>query len=94
MLHNSLTTDNECTHNAIFTACYQLAQSVLKLSLGDMGRFQHRVPCTWYLPWLAVNMPWSALPGPFLFFKWKYRSYKVSIASEGLLENDSVSNRF
>jgi len=38
------------------------------MGLGDVGRFQHRVPCTWHLPWLAVNKPWSALPDPFLFF--------------------------
>ena len=25
-----------------------------------MGRFQHRVSCTWQLPWLAVGKPWSA----------------------------------
>ena len=31
-----------------------------------MGRFQHGVPCTWQLPWLAVVKPWSALAGPFL----------------------------
>ena len=31
-----------------------------------MGGFQHGVPCTWQLPWLAVEKPWSALAGPFL----------------------------
>ena len=33
-----------------------------------MGRFQHKVPYTWELSWLAVEKPWSALDGPFLFF--------------------------
>ena len=32
----------------------------------DMGEFQHRVLCTWQLPWLAVECPWSALAGPLL----------------------------
>ena len=30
--------------------------------------FQHGVPCTWQLPWLAVEKPWLALAGPFLSF--------------------------
>ena len=30
---------------------------------GEMGRFQHGVPCTWRLPCLAVEWPWSALAG-------------------------------
>ena len=33
-----------------------------------MGTFQHGVPCTWQLPWLAVEKLWSALAGPFLSF--------------------------
>ena len=28
-----------------------------------MGGFQRGVPCTWQLPWLAVEKPWSALHG-------------------------------
>ena len=32
-----------------------------------MGKFQHGVPCTWQLPWLAVEKPWSAQAWPFLF---------------------------
>ena len=31
-----------------------------------MGGFQHGVPCTWQLPWLAAEKPWSALAGPLL----------------------------
>ena len=26
------------------------------------------MPCTWQLPWLAVEKPWLALAGPFLSF--------------------------
>ena len=31
-----------------------------------MGGFQHGVPCTWQLPWLAVEKPCSAPAWPFL----------------------------
>ena len=55
-------------------ACYQLAQSILKIGFalakkvgyGEVGGFQHRVACTWQLPWLAVENPWSAPAGSFL----------------------------
>jgi len=33
---------------------------------GEVGRFQHGLPCTWQLPWLGVEKPWSALSWPFL----------------------------
>ena len=33
-----------------------------------MGGFQHGVPCTWQLLWLAVEKLWSALAWPFLSF--------------------------
>jgi len=33
------------------------------------GRSVHpELPCTWQLPWLAIEKPWSALVGPFLSF--------------------------
>ena len=35
---------------------------------GGVGGFQHGMPCTWQLPWLAVEWPWSAPTGPFLTF--------------------------
>ena len=37
-----------------------------KGGIGEVGGFQLRVPCTWQLPWLAVEKRWSALAGPFL----------------------------
>ena len=54
--------------------CNQLALSILKIGFvlakkaryGEVGRFQHGVPCTWQLPWLAIQKPWLALAGPFL----------------------------
>ena len=37
-----------------------------KGGIGGGGGFQLGVPCTWQLPWLAVEKPWSALAGPLL----------------------------
>ena len=59
-------------HHAILTARYQLAQSVLKIGSalaesvrqGEVGRHSHDMLCTWYLCWLAVEKPWSALGWP------------------------------
>ena len=37
-----------------------------KVGKGEVDGFQHRVPCTWQLPCLAVENLGVALPGPFL----------------------------
>ena len=37
-----------------------------KGGMGEVGGFHHGVPCTWELPWLAIEQLWSALAGPFL----------------------------
>ena len=37
-----------------------------KGGIGEGGWVQPRVPCTWQLPWLAVEKPWLALAWPFL----------------------------
>ena len=37
-----------------------------KGGMGEVGGFHHGVPCTWELPWLAIEQPWWALTGPFL----------------------------
>ena len=71
---NPLTTDDAIWHRLTLAACYQLAQSVLKIGFvlakkvgqGEVAGFQHGVLCTWQLAWLAVEKPWSALAGPFL----------------------------
>ena len=55
---NPLITDGECTGHATLGTCYQLVQSVLKIGFtlakmvgyGEVGGFQHWVPCTWHLP--------------------------------------------
>ena len=74
-LVNPLTTDDAIWSHLTLAARYQLAQSVLNIDFAlaskkggirGGGGFQHRVPCTWQLPWLAREQPWSALAGPFL----------------------------
>ena len=47
--NNPLITDDECTRHATLTACYQLAQSILKIGfalakggIGKVGRFSAR----------------------------------------------------
>ena len=73
-LLNPLTTNDAIWHSLTLAACYQLPQSVLKIGFAlakkagqvEVGGFQHGVLCTWQLPWLAVEKPWSALAGPFL----------------------------
>ena len=70
---NSLTTDDEGTRHATLAACYQLVQSILKIGfalakkgeMGEVGGHSHDMPYTWWLSWLAVEKPWSALAGPF-----------------------------
>ena len=67
---NPLTTDDECTCHATLAACYQLVQSVLKTGFvlaKGWDRGSHDMLCTWQLSWLAVERPWLALAGPFLF---------------------------
>ena len=51
---NPLTTNDTIWCRLTLAACYQLAQSVLKIGFvlakkgrtGEVGGFQHRVPCT------------------------------------------------
>ena len=69
-----LTTDEQCTHHATLVACYQFAQSILKLCAnkkvgqGEVGECSHYMSCRWWLSWLDVEKPWSALGGFLLSF--------------------------
>ena len=69
---NPLTTDDTIWRRLTLAACYQLAQSILKIGfvqkggIGGGGWVHREVPCTWQLPWLAREEPWSAVAGPFL----------------------------
>ena len=63
---NPLTTDGTVWRHQTLAACYQLAQSVLKIGFA-LARWDRRVSAwTWQLPWRAIEEPWSALAGPFL----------------------------
>ena len=39
-----------------------------KGGIGGGGQFTPELPCTWQLPWLAVEKPWLTLAWPFLSF--------------------------
>ena len=39
-----------------------------KGGIGGGGWVHPELPCTWQLPWLAVEKPWLALAWPFLSF--------------------------
>jgi len=89
---NPLTTDDECTCHVTLAACYQLAQSVLKIGFvlakkGGIrgGGWVHReLPCTWQLPWLAVEKPWSALAWPFLHMAAALAGCRKALVGTGL----------
>ena len=51
----------------------------------------HRVTCTWWLLWLAVEMPWLALGGPILALVTPLSPYRGSISGS---EGNSGSERF
>ena len=55
---NPLTTDDECTHHATLTACYQLkigSALAERVGQGEVGGHSHDMPCTWRLSWLAIE---------------------------------------
>ena len=49
-----------------------------------MGGVQRGVPCTWQLPWLAIEGPWSALAWAFLSFMTQTGIDKASLPFKGL----------
>ena len=76
MFSNLLTTDDAFWHRQILVACYQLAQSILKIGFALAERVgQGEVDgCTaladsalWQLQ-LPVEKPWSMPGGPFVCF--------------------------
>ena len=75
-LLNPLTTDDAFWCRQFLGACYQLAQSVLKIGSalaervgqGEVGGCTALADSAWRLLQLAVEKPWSALGGPFVCF--------------------------
>ena len=75
-LLNPLPTNDAVWHRLILAACYQLAQSVLKIGSalaervgqGEVGGCTALGGSTWRLLQLAVEKHWSVPGGPFVCF--------------------------
>ena len=73
---NPLTTNDDYSHHRNSAACYQLAQSVLKigsvvaerLGQGEVGGCTTLADSAWRLLQLAIERTWSELYGPFFCF--------------------------
>ena len=92
-INSPLNTDVECTCHAILAACYQLAQSILKIGFtlakevgqGEAGGHSHDMLCTWWLSWLAVEK--APLPLQGLHF-WHCRQFSVGRSVHWLESTD------
>ena len=82
---NPLTTNDDYSRHRNLAACYQLAQSVLKIGSalvervgqGEVGGCTALGDSAWWLLQLALERAWSALDGPFFCFlvqtrKWSF----------------------
>ena len=75
-LINPLTTDDAFWRHLTLAACYQLAQSILKIGSalaervgqGEVGGCTSLGDSSWRLLQLAVEKPWSTLGGPYVCF--------------------------
>ena len=73
---NPLTTDDAIWRRQILAACYQLAQSVLKIGSalaervgqGEVGGCTALADSAWRWLQLPVEKPWSMPGGPFVWF--------------------------
>ena len=73
---NHLTTNDDYSRHRNSAACYQLAQSVLKIGSalaervgqGEVGGCTALADSAWRLLQLAIERAWSALDGPFFCF--------------------------
>ena len=71
---NPLTTDDAFCRCHFLAACYQLAQSVLKIGSalaervgqGEVGGYTALADSAWWLLQLPVEKPWSMPGGPFV----------------------------
>ena len=64
---NPLTTNDDYSRYRNLAACYQLAQSVLKIGTGG-GGCTSLADSAWRLLQLAIEWAWSALDGLFFCF--------------------------
>ena len=75
VMNNPLTTNDDYSHHRNSAACYQLAQSVLKIGSalaervgqGEVGGCTALADSAWRLLQLSIEWAWSALDGPFCF---------------------------
>ena len=73
---NPLTTNDTFWRCQIFAACYQLAQSILKIGSalaervgqGEVGRCTDLADSAWWRLQLPFEKPWSMPGGPFVCF--------------------------
>ena len=73
---NPLTTNDDNSHHRNSVACYQLAQSTLKVGSAlaermgreEVGGCHPEGDSAWWLLQLAVEKPWSVPGGPFVCF--------------------------
>ena len=76
LLFNPLTTDDDFWRHQILAACYQLAQSILKIGSalaervgqGEVGGCTALADSAWRRLQLPVEKLWSMLGGPFVCF--------------------------
>ena len=77
LLINPLPTDDAFWHRQILAACYQLAQSVLKIGSvlaervgqGEVGVSTAMPDSAWWRLQLPAEKPWSMTVGPFVCFR-------------------------
>ena len=95
---------NFCETSQNLAACYQLAQSVLKIGFalakkvgyGEVGGFQCGVLCTWQLPWLsgcrkALVGTSSSISFPFDIIIYLFDLYMSSISGTvGSLQSEEA----
>ena len=75
-IFNPLTTNDDYSRHRNSAACYQLAQSVLKIGSalvervgqGEVGGCTALADSAWRLLQVAIERAWSALDGPFFCF--------------------------
>jgi len=56
-----------------------------------LSGFEHRVLCTYQLPWLAVEQPWAALVGIFLKFSAQMGVESTPLPSFGAISGTASS---
>ena len=88
---NPLPTNDALWHRQILAACYQLAQSILKIGSalakrvgqGEVGGFTALPDSAWWQLQLPVEKAWSMAGGPFVCFLAQTECRKCSLQLVG-----------